>query len=319
MVKYPKYRELGLKGENNVPSLNTWDIFPDASLGRLVLITPERTRRAVQLVESGERVNLDWTTDKPTGGCFARGSFNHTIHKFGIAEYGLVIDDSFEFNSQCGSQWDGLSHFAHQETGYFYGGKRVEDIVVESGKRSGGMSAWADHGIVGRAVLLDIYRWKTDRGEKYDPFTSFEITVEDLTDCAKDQNVEFEMGDILLIRSGYTYRHDNASPEQLAKAAEFKSFAGIEQSEEMLEFLHDSYFSAVAGDAPSFEVMPPQKGWFMHEYLLACWGIPIGEFWDLEALSETCHKKGRYEFLLSSKVINVPGGIASTPNAMAVF
>jgi hypothetical protein len=48
-------------------------------------------------------------------------------------------------------------------------------------------------------------------------------------------------------------------------------------------------------------------------------GIPIGELWDLEALSETCAKLKKWSFLVTSAPLNVYGGIASPANAVAVL
>ena len=57
----------------------------------------------------------------------------------------------------------------------------------------------------------------------------------------------------------------------------------------------------------------------LHQYFLGLFGLHIGELWDLKALSEHCAKTGRYSFLLSSITMNVPGGIGSPPNALAIF
>jgi len=57
----------------------------------------------------------------------------------------------------------------------------------------------------------------------------------------------------------------------------------------------------------------------LHQYFLALFGMPIGELWDLKALSEKCAELGRYSFLLTSAPLNVYGGIGSPPNALAVF
>lgn len=57
----------------------------------------------------------------------------------------------------------------------------------------------------------------------------------------------------------------------------------------------------------------------LHQYFLSLFGLNIGELWDLKALSETCKKLGRYEFFFTSIPLNVPGGIGSPPNALAVF
>lgn len=53
-----------------------------------------------------------------------------------------------------------------------------------------------------------------------------------------------------------------------------------------------------------------QKPWLFHEVLLAGWGCPIGELFDLEKLAEHCTKIKRWSFFVSSEVCNVPGGVA---------
>ena len=98
---------------------------------------------------------------------------------------------------------------------------------------------------------------------------------------------------------------------------------GLEQSEEMAEWLWNN-FSAAAGDHPTLEAFPPKHisdhiPHFLHEVMIAGWGMPIGELFDLEALADHCEKTGRYEFFLTSKPCNVPGGVASPPNAIAIF
>jgi hypothetical protein len=45
----------------------------------------------------------------------------------------------------------------------------------------------------------------------------------------------------------------------------------------------------------------------------------IGELWDLKALGEHCAAAGRYEFLLCSVPLNIPGLVGSPPNAVAIF
>jgi kynurenine formamidase len=126
--------------------------------------------------------------------------------------------------------------------------------------------------------------------------------------CAKQQNVEFQYGDILIIRSGWLenyHKLDLAARNALSKAK--PTFVGVEQTPGMLDFLHDNYFSAVAGDTPAFEAWPTNQDWFHHQYLLSCWGVPIGEMWDLEELAETCKQRNSYTFYFSSIPTNVYG------------
>jgi hypothetical protein len=86
-------------------------------------------------------------------------------------------------------------------------------------------------------------------------------------------------------------------------------FCGVEQSEEVLRWIWD-HFSAVAGDQPSFECWPTRESWALHEVLLAGWGCPIGELFDLERLAEQCRREGRWSFFVASEPCNVPGGVA---------
>lgn len=92
------------------------------------------------------------------------------------------------------------------------------------------------------------------------------------------------------------------------------SFGGVAQGEDTLRWVWDN-FSAVAGDQPSFERWPPPgvltgEGYALHEILLAGWGCPIGELFDLEALADECRKEGRWSFFVASEPCHVPGGVA---------
>lgn len=74
--------------------------------------------------------------------------------------------------------------------------------------------------------------------------TSHAIQLDELLAVAKDQKVEFQPGDILLIRSGYTsayYKYEVSDPSRLDEAGTATpSLAGVAQTEEMKTWLHDS-------------------------------------------------------------------------------
>lgn len=44
-----------------------------------------------------------------------------------------------------------------------------------------------------------------------------------------------------------------------------------------------------------------------------------GELFDLEALSAACKKHNKYTFFFTSAPLNIPGGVASPPNALAIL
>ncbi|KAJ4323151.1 hypothetical protein N0V94_002037 [Neodidymelliopsis sp. IMI 364377] len=62
-----------------------------------------------------------------------------------------------------------------------------------------------------------------------------------------------------------------------------------------------------------------QGGGLLHQWLLGGWGVMIGEMWDLERLCEKAEELGRYTCFVSSVPLKVPGGVASPPNAVAIF
>lgn len=77
-----------------------------------------------------------------------------------------------------------------------------------------------------------------------------------------------------------------------------------------MRWLWQHQFSAVASDAPSFERAPirgahADPDFNLHEWVLAGWGTPIGEMFDLERLSQHCKTSGRYSFFLSSMPLKV--------------
>ncbi|KAI1173680.1 hypothetical protein F4777DRAFT_425850 [Nemania sp. FL0916] len=315
------------------PRLAAWGLYGDKDeLGFLNRLTDERVAAAArEEIQSGTRVSLNWPLDAQTHGntFFERAAFHQELMNKAPR---IVNDDVWSFNSQVSTQWDGLRHFAYQDEELFYNGVSQKDIHGkdgETGEKSTvlGIQAWAEQGIVGRGVLIDYHGWRTSpkgraqsKVEDYDSFASVSIPLEDLQACLKSQGTELKFGDILFIRSGFMSSLASKSAPELARyrAASPHRFGGVEQSQDMLRWIWDN-FSAVAGDQPAFERYPPTEPWYMHEVLLAGWGCPIGELFDLEKLAAQCKAVGRWSFFVSSEPCNVPGGVASPPNVLAIF
>jgi hypothetical protein len=57
----------------------------------------------------------------------------------------------------------------------------------------------------------------------------------------------------------------------------------------------------------------------LHEYILALWGMPLGEMFDLEKLAKTCKEKRRWTFFVTSTRYHCEGGVSSHGNALAIF
>lgn len=318
-----------------------WSGAPNSreeGLGRLVLLTPDVVAKAAaSCIKSGNRVSLSWDMTKLDIANFNRApAQHHIVPLMGGAAY----DDIYIFNPQQSSQWDGLRHFStpmptdsDPTRRLFYGGTTAVEIQDRSNTRIG-LQHWAKEGICGRGVLLDYADYARRHGIEYKTFSNHAVPLSVMLDVAKEQNTTFRRGDILFVRIGVIkeWEEEMSAADKLAYAQDPKpQHAGIEGTEEMLRWLWNEGFAAVAGDAISFEVYPPKAshargdgeapvaGLFMHEYLLAGWGMPVGELFDLEGLSRLCQEEKRWEFFISAAPLNMPGGVSSPPNCIAIF
>ncbi|KAF9448212.1 hypothetical protein P691DRAFT_59825 [Macrolepiota fuliginosa MF-IS2] len=300
---------------------------PD-ELGALNLLTERRILKAAQTeIQHGKVCSLNWAMHKPSPTPFGRRALEHKFWKWPGDKY--IIDDEIAVNTQSGSQWDGFRHFAHS-SGFFYNGLPSNEIVDSQGvglplsfdkPQRNGIHVFQGK-IVGRGVLLDYYSYARENGIQFSAVDAHLITAEALEACVKAQGLKLEVGDILFIRMGFVAWHDAATEEERIKVLTKTSpstFAGIKQGREEVEWLWRHHFAAVAADSPSFEARPTIQDWDLHEYILSLWGIPIGELFDLEELAKICRTLGRYSFFLTSSPLNIINGIASPPNALAIF
>lgn len=147
-----------------------------------------------------------------------------------------------------------------------------------------------------------------------DAMTAHSVPFTELLEVIQDQGLssdDFRAGDIILFRFGYISQYENMPEEKRARLDEVykrqkPENIGIEPSEELLRFLWEKRIAAVAADSRSFEVWPcTEIEWHLHEWLLAGWGMPIGELFDLEELSIACDEANRYTFFLTSSPMNV--------------
>jgi kynurenine formamidase len=226
------------------------------------------------------------------------------------------------FYPQASSQWDSLRHILHPREG-FYNGVKHEDIISGGGRL--GIENIARRGIAGRGVLLDVARHLEGRGEPIDYTTSAVIDRAALEACRAAHGVEVRTGDILLVRTGWLHWYaTTATPDQkrtMAGDAMTQLRApGIGPDEEMAEYLWDLHIAAVAADNPALEPWPPgaDRSGIMHFRLIPLLGMPIGELWWLDDLAADCAADGVCEFFFTSAPLNVPGGVGSPPNALAI-
>ena len=317
IANLPSYSELPVKP--GAPQGSAWGLFgDDDQLGCLNLLTPERVVAGAKLVRKGAVFPLNLSIDQPNPPLFGRGAprvefVTGEVHR----------DDYLDnFWPQASSQWDSLRHILHPRDG-FYNGVKANEIVVGGGKL--GIENIARRGIAGRGVLLDVARHLEKSGAPLDYTTATVITKDVLSNCAKQQQAIVETGDIMIIRTGWLRWYlEEATAEQKQELAGDPMtnlrFPGIGPDEEMASYLWDLHIAAVAADNPALEAWPPgpESGGFLHFRLIPLLGMNIGEFWYLEDLAADCAQDGVYEFMFTSAPLNVPGGVGSPPNALAI-
>ncbi|QIW97636.1 hypothetical protein AMS68_003154 [Peltaster fructicola] len=307
------------------PQGSLWGFFDKDGqkdeIGTLNLLTEELVRQtAINEIRTGQHVQLDWCLENVEFPGFGRKKFEQTV--VNLAPLGFAaLDDEIYINTQSGSQWDSLKHFAHQKSRMYYNGLSHDEAVKST---TNGIHKWCERGgIVGRGVLVDWLSWyEKKHGNPPSPVTRHEIPVSELDECLRYQGTTLQAGDILIVRSGYVRWHNYASPDERRKGTQENSVAiGLQNNETTVRWLYDHHFAAVAGDTVAFEAWPPplEAGWCLHEWLLVQFGTPIGEMWDLENLSRACESAGRWSFFLTSAPLHVKGGIGSPPGAIAIL
>ena len=330
MSALPSYRDLPRRG--GLPA--AWDVWgADDVFGCLNLLTPERAAAAAGLVRRGAVFALNWSMGLPDPPLFGRQSFTHEVTG---GDTSTSHDDVLHgWNTQSSSQWDGFRHIRNHAaradepgTGHFAG--------VDDDRH--GMHHWAQRGLVGRAVLADIGRWREATGRPLQYDRADPIEPEELAECLAAQGTVLQEGDVLLMRTGWIGWYEGLSAAARAALAAPGALAtpGLRSGEHLAEVLWDLHIAAIGCDNPAVEVWPPGAmstpeheaavradprrlhEIFTHTLLLPMLGLPLGELWTLEALAADCAADGRYECMFTSAPLNLPNGVASPPNALAI-
>jgi kynurenine formamidase len=317
--KIPRFSQLPIK--KGAPPESSWGVFgDDDELGCLNFLTPEGIVEAARLVQKGRVFRLDTPINYARPPLFNRAPAKHNIVSF--ERFGLLgHDDSLDnYNTQEGSQWDGFAHIGHVRYRAFYNGvtgDRIKD--GPDGKLS--IAKWKDR-VVGRGVLIDVCRYTAAQGRPIDPLTSAKYSLKDVQDALKAQAGALKPGSIVLIRTGWLRAYLAASAAEKQKMAPLDGLksCGIEDTSAMVGWLWDQRVAALGTDCPAVEPWPwdfKDEG-ALHYRTLSLLGLPIGEQFVLDELADDCAADRRYEFMMVSVPMNLEGGIASPPNAVAI-
>ncbi|ETI26511.1 hypothetical protein G647_03288 [Cladophialophora carrionii CBS 160.54] len=254
----PDHKTLSKSRYGSAPEGSIWGFWdelhggPD-KLDSLNLLTPERVLAAKDGIrsEAVQRLEQEIIDYLPIVGVHAH-------------------DDVLKFNTQCGSQWDGFGHYCHP-TGIYYNGVKHADVKGTPGSLGINrklttrdpddqsvhenvnvadkfFTDWCETGgIVMRGVLLNYVRYLEDKGLPMpDPTTNHGFTLRDLEAVAQHQKLDFKIGHLLFVRTGFVRWYDNAPDGERRRCmgGEQFTFIGLQGSEEAKEWLWDHHFAA---------------------------------------------------------------------------
>jgi len=305
-------------------------------IGALNFITPEAVREAATCVQAGKVFPLSIEIDAE--GVWQNNSIRrNAVHLFVVdggdsRELGNELadwdqtgdgdqlfpqvwdghtrfaDDVIFMSLQGSTQWDALSHVWYDEklwNGY------PSHSVTSRGATRNGIDKTLGKGIVGRAVLLDVARF---RGVDHLPANE-SILPDELDAVCAAQGVTIRSGDILLVRTGWWSTFTRGGDG----ATWMNGCPGLHWS--TADWISEHEIAAVASDNLAVEVSAAHvEGVFLPLHLICQrdMGVMFGEFWDLDALAADCAEDGRYEVQLVASPLNIPGAVGSplTPIAM---
>ncbi|KAK7438382.1 hypothetical protein VKT23_017994 [Stygiomarasmius scandens] len=330
-ANWPSYDQLPL--HPSFPTKAAWGVWgAEDELGALNHITPDTIKAAFAEVQEGIAISLNLNLDVPHPPLLPTRT--PLVHTF-LAGEGYQ-DDIVTINTQISTQYDGLRHFpystnANVSTYQFYNNRvTFEEIFSAEGINTLGIQNAAAKGIAGRAVLLDWAGWMESKNVSFDTLGEGSITVGELDAVAEWQGMNSSSftrpGDFLVIHTGFNkqYAALPVHEQMTAPYREEAHFLGVETSDRTLAWIWEKKLSLVGADNLGFETFPTQGvvdglNRSLHEVFISGWGQSIVELLDLEKLAETCHSLNKFTFFFTIQVLNVPGGVASPPNAMAIL
>jgi kynurenine formamidase len=295
--------------------VNNWGRWgEDDETGTLNLITDEVVRAAAGAVRSGRRVPLALPLQQDgvqTGMIPGRVNPLRTMVMLNHEMFGpgtvATSDDIVTMGLQAATHWDALTHVSH--SGRIYNGRPAGSITAHGGAAFSGIEKITT--LLSRGVLLDVARARgTDRlpGDHA-------VTPDDLDAAEELARTTVRAGDIVLVRTGQMRVY-------LAGDKHAYAFPSPGLSVRTPEWFHARDVAAVANDTLTFEIFPPEIDdlWLpVHALDLVEMGMPQGQNWNLEALSEACAEEGRYEFLLDATPQPFVGGVGSPVAPVAVL
>ncbi|GAB3297431.1 cyclase family protein [Epidermidibacterium keratini] len=301
---------------------NNWGKWgPDDEVGSLNYLGPEQVVAAAGLIRSGKVFTLQRLIGDPKGDPVWPGRTpavrtqvmdEATWDSDDAPQFpgGLhYADDKIEAFLQGSTQYDALGHVWYD--GKIWNGFDARSTVGGMDKAS--VEPIAQRGIVGRAVLLDMARYRgKDALDNAETFTH-----EDLQACAKEQGTEIRPRDILLIRTNYLKHFFDLGDKFYENFTE----PGLFFSNELVQWFADMEIPNLVTDTIANEITyDPNNGaaLVLHNALMRNLGVTFTEIADLEELAADSADDGVYDVFYAAAPIKIAQGSGAPVNPLAI-
>lgn len=275
----------------------------DDELGTLNLITPDKRRRAAQLVVEGLSVSMGADLSvQPTP--MSDGLKTHTAFTDPAAP--IAVADAITLHIHGWStHLDALGHIYVDEIGY--NGRRRSEVFSDHGLAGNAITALRA-GVFTRGLLLDV---ASSVGVAWLP-ADHVITPGELERAEEVAGVSVEAGDALFLHTGLARRLADEPTGDLSRRAGI----GIDA----VLWLHERDVAVFGGDC--VDVLPgpdPDLPLPLHQLGIGAMGLTLLDWPRLDDLVEMCGRLGRHEFLLTVAPLPIVGGTGSPVNPIATF
>lgn len=256
----------------------------------------------------------------------------------------VVCDDVLLMNTQYSTQWDSLAHMGSrfdadddgEAEAVFYNGFRAGVDIVAASEDAAARADWArfpgpdagalgienlaEHGVQGRAVLIDL---EAHVGRKRSA-----VGYDALMRILDADGVAIEPGDMVCLHTGFgdTLMAMNRQPDVAQLHATGSGLDGHDGR--LLQWIVDSRLACLIADNPAVELVQPvslsggatplrRPRLPLHEHCLFKNGIHLGELWWLTPLARWLRAHGRNRFLLTAPPLRLPGAVGSPATPIA--
>jgi kynurenine formamidase len=265
---------------------------------------PASVLRATKLIKTGEVIEIAHPLDGKMA-FFGTRRFDVHVKRTFMNQFSNMRGSNEELViseiGQVGTQFDGFAHQTHNDS--HYNCVKTGDIATRTGFTKFGMEKVGT--LITRGVLIDVAGLK---GVDMLPDT-YEITVQDLQDALKRQNLTLAPGDAVLIHTGWGALYGKDNPRYV------KTCPGIGIA--AAEWLAKQDPMLIGADNWPVEVAPnpdPKLSLPVHQVTLVVNGIHLLENLKLDELVA----KKMHEFAFVMQPLKASGFTGSTVAPVAI-